>query len=217
MIQRRALLAAASLAALGPAFAQGLGVPAPVAAAPPRVAVDTVKIMSFACSFCLASETHDRIISDAVLRTGGRFVRAPIPVGDNASGWRERAYYAARDMDAEFGEVVKQSLYRGLQESEVALDNVTQLYHWFLQDIPKHEHRFNKLFEQTQAAKSEAAMIRAIQLTKNVGASQLPTYVLLVGGTVRATLDTTNSKGTSLAALRDDVIDRLEKLTNPKL
>ena len=172
--------------------------------------------MSFACSFCLASEAQDKLISNAAIRTGGRFVRAPIAVGEGETGWRERTYYAARDLAPALGETVKQSIYRGLQEADVALNDVTQLYYWFLQDIPKEEQHFDKLFERAKGKESEAALNRAVQLVENSGAQILPSYVLLTAGRIQATLDTSTSKNTSLSSLREDTIARIEALTTPK-
>lgn len=215
MTSRRSFIAMSSAALALPAFAQGIpGLSGPAAAV--KRPVDVVKVMSFACSFCLEAESHDRLIEAAVSRTGGRFVRGPVPVEDGATGWRERTYYAARDMDPKFGELVKNSIYRGLQDSAVPLDQLTQLYYWFLQDIPNEEARFNALFERAQAASSNDAMVRAIQLTKNAGARLLPTYILLVDSVIQTALDTSSSKGSSITALREEVIARVEKLSNPK-
>lgn len=180
------------------------------------IPVDVVKVMSFSCSFCYAAESHDRMILVAAGKSGGRFVRAPIPVEEGASGWRERTYYAARDLDPKLGEAVKESIYRGIQESEVTLNDLTQLYYWFVQDIPAFENRFNALFEKAQAPSSNDALLRAIRLVKNSGVSQLPTYILLSAGAVQATLDSSNSRGTSLPALRDDVIAQIDKISNQK-
>lgn len=214
MLNRRIFLTGLASTAFVPAQAQLLGVPTgPVKA--PATPVDVVKIMSFACSFCLAAESQDRLIAAAAGRTRGRFVRAPIPVGEGETGWRERTYYAARDMEPALGEAVKQSIYRGLQDADVALNDVTQLYYWFLQDIPNQEQHFDKLFELAKGKESEAALRRAVQLVQNSGAQLLPSYVLLTAGRIQTTLDTSTSKTTSLSSLREDTIARIEALTLP--
>lgn len=210
-MDRRIFVTLACGAALCAAGRSALAQPTPSAKP-----VDVVKIMSFGCSFCYAAEAHDRMITTAATKTGGRFVRAAIPAEDGATGWRERTYFAARDLDPAFGDAVKQSIYRGVQESDITLNDLTQLYYWFLQDIPAYEARFNKLFELAQAPAAQEALMRAVRLVKNSGASQLPTYVLLVDGAIQATLDSSNSRGTSLAALRDDVLAQVEKLSNRK-
>jgi hypothetical protein len=216
MFNRRKFLAGIATSALVPAHAQLIGVPTgPLKT--PDTPVDVVKIMSFSCSFCLSAESQDPIIETVAKRTKGRFVRAPIPVGGEDDGWRERTYYAARDMDSQLGETVKQSIYRGVQETGVPLNNLTQLYYWFLQDIPKMERHFDKLFELTKGPESQNALNRAIQLVRSSGAQLLPTYVLLVSGRIQATLDSSTSQNTSLSSLREDTIARIEALTIPKI
>ena len=178
-----------------------------------RVPVDVVKIMGFTCSFCLSAEAQNKAIARAAIESGGRFVRAPIPVTAADTGAREKLYYAARDMDPALGEAVKQSLYRGLQETEVPLNDLLQLYYWLLQDIPEHESKFNLLFERAQGVEAAEALKRAERLVVNSGAQFLPTYVLLTGGKIRAALDTRTSPNPALTSLRDAVISNVESLS----
>lgn len=201
MLDRRSairLLAAVAAGAVAPAtFAQS----APV---------DVVKVMSFSCSFCLAAEVQDRAIEEAVRAQGGRFVRAPIPESADAPGYRERVYYAARDLEPRFGETVKASLYKGTQDAQVALESYAQLYYWLLQDIPNEEPRLARLFELAQAHPAASALQRAIALTVNAGVERLPTYVLLSAGRVTSTLDTATTGAKSMAGLREAVIAKLQ-------
>lgn len=213
MISRRLILIS-GLGSVG--FARAADTFAPSAGGKvlaPRVPVDVVKIMGFTCSICLSAEAQDKAIAKAATDSGGRFVRAPIPVTVADTGAREKLYYAARDMDPALGEAVKQSLYRGLQETEVPLNDLLQVYYWLLQDIPQHEGKFNLLFERAQGAEAADALKRAELLVANSGAQFLPTYVLLTGGKIRAALDTRTSPNPALTSLRDAVISNVESFS----
>jgi len=183
----------------------------PAGAQAPAV-VDVVKVMSFSCSFCFAAEAQDPLIEREVVRRGGRFVRAPIAETAVASGYRERAYYASRELGVEFSEQVKRSLYRGTQEAQVQLQSYPQVYYWLLQDMPQKEDRLVKLIELAQRPEAGEALLRAGRLTVRAGVQRLPTYVLLVDGQVVASLDSTTTGATSMAALREAVLSRIEKI-----
>jgi hypothetical protein len=223
MFQRALLgLASLTLGALVCSSAAANGaIPAPASApraavAPKYFVVDVVKIMSFSCSVCLSSESQDGLIEAETAQTGGRFVRAPIPVQDGENGVREKVYYAARDIDARFGEAVKVSIYKALHESGVQLNDLTQIYYWLMQDMPEHESRFNQLFKAAAEPGAADPLGRAARLVKSAGATQLPTYVLLVNGVIQGSFDPTTSKSGSLSSLREDVVSRVKFLANPK-
>jgi len=174
--------------------------------------VDVVKVMSFACNFCRASEAQDPLIERAVRFRRGRFIRAPIGASAGSAGYREQVYYASRDMDEEFSERIKMSLYKGTQEALVALEAYVQVYYWLLQDMPKEELRLNKLIELAQQPPAAAALQRAVSLTISAGVERLPTYVFLSRGNVVATLDTSTTGTTSMAGLREAVLEKLQTL-----
>lgn len=205
----RSLVAIPAMGLLGaPGLAKAAG---GAGSAKPRKIYDVAKVMSFACSFCLASESQDRAIEQAVKRQGGRFVRAPIAETAGAQGHRERVYYAARDLDADFGEKVKSSLYRGTQEAQVTLEMYAQVYHWLMQDMPDEEVRIYKAIEAAQQSAAGAALQRAAALTISAGVARLPTYVVLNGSSIVAAMDSSTTGATSMSALREAVLAKISE------
>jgi hypothetical protein len=201
-----------SLLHLG-AFSAGV-LTAPAAFAQPARpdTVDVVKILSFSCNLCRASEAQDPLIERIVRARRGKFVRAPIGASADSAGYRERTYYASRDMDEEFSERIKMSLYKGTQDALVSLEAYVQVYYWLLQDMPEEELRLNKLIELAQQPQAAAALQRAVSLTISAGVEKVPTYVFLSRGYVVATLDTSTTGTTSMAGLREAVLEKLQTL-----
>lgn len=197
-------LGAATLPLSVPAWAQ-----AQPSAPLVRRSVDVVKVMSFACSFCLAAEAQDTAIEAASAATGGKFVRAPIPETAVAPGNREKTYYAARDLSPLFGERVKASLYRGTQDAQVQLAAFAQLYYWLLQDMPEEEANIARAIENAQKGEAAAALERAVRLTISAGVELLPTYVLVSNGQIVASMDTSTTGAKTMSALREAVITRI--------
>ena len=176
--------------------------------------VDVVKIMSLTCPVCRAAEAHDPAIERAVQDYGGRFVFAPLPTeAENATGAKERVYYAARDIDASTASAVKYSLYKGAQDMGIQLTDYMQIYTWLSQDAPQLESKFEPLFEKAQGDAASNALKRAVRLASQAGVGALPAYVILVDGQVTASLDPQAVPGNSLLTLRDEVIARVRKLS----
>lgn len=175
--------------------------------------IDVVKIMSFSCSVCLAAEAQDRSIAAAVTAKHGKFIWAPVPTQDEDTGARERTYYAARDLDPALGSYVKASIFKGSQERGLALFDFMQLYSWLQQDLPDQEKQLDALFKRAQAEESAASLRRAIRLALNAGSQGLPSYIILVNGEIKATLDPSSANAGSLSALRDLVISRVDALS----
>jgi len=176
--------------------------------------VDVVKIMSLTCPVCRAAETHDPAIERVVVAGGGRFVYAPLPTEpENASGAKERIYYASRELDANTAAAVKYSLYKGAQDMGIQLTDYMKAYTWLSQDVPQLEPKFNQLFEKAQGDAALNSLKRAVKLASQAGVSSLPGYVILVDGEVTALLDPQSVPGNSLLTLRDEVIARVRKLS----
>lgn len=180
-----------------------------------RNIVDVVKIMSFSCGFCLAAEAHDPAIENAVKTAGGKFVRAPVPVLEEDTGAREMLYYASREMGPEFANRVKVSLYKGAQDAEVSLYNFMQVYAWVTQDLSADEPKFQELFKRAQSKEGKDALARAARLASAAGVSSLPSYVIMVNGSIKAVLDNSSEAGSSMANLRNNVISKIESLSKP--
>lgn len=172
--------------------------------------VDVVKVMNFTCSFCLAAENTDNSIEAAVAETGGKFVRAPVPLDEKESGAKERVYYAARDMSPQFAVKVKDSLYRGAQEALVGLSTYLEVYTWMLQDLPKEEASFNELFKRAQDPSTKNALDRALALIAKAGIEQVPSYVLLKNGVIDSVFDV--RAGESPAVVRQNLIQKIQQI-----
>jgi hypothetical protein len=205
---RRTVLQAA--AAFCAAVALSPGAAAAQAAAP---RVDVVKIMSFSCPVCRSAEAQDKPIAQTVSSYGGKFIWAPLPTGESLSGAKETVYYASREIPGAMSEAVKQSLYKGVQDMAVPLDDLLQVYVWFQQDMPDGEAKFKPVFDIAQKASARQALGRAAKLATEAGVQSLPAYILLVDNQVAGVLDPTNVSGGSLTALREAVIARIHKLS----
>lgn len=176
--------------------------------------VDVVKIMSLTCPMCRAAEAHDPAIERAVQERGGHFVYAPLPTeAENATGAKERVYYASRDIDATTSAAIKYSLYKGAQDMGIQLTDYIQIYTWLSQDVPQLEPKFGALFEKAQGDAASKALKRAVRLASQAGVGALPAYVIVVDGQVTALLDPPSVPSNSLLTLRDEVIARVRKLS----
>jgi protein-disulfide isomerase len=173
--------------------------------------VDVVKIMSFSCSYCYSSESHDERISSAVRAQGGRFVSAPVPTHPEDTGERERVYYAARDISEEFGKKVKAALYRGTQGNGIEMHTFSQTLSWLSQNIGEGlSEQLAQLNQRAYSPEAEAALARAARLAVNAGVDQLPSYILLDGAAI---LEVVSNPGnsTSMATVRDSVLAALKQ------
>lgn len=204
-MRRRTLLASGLAAAVAPqAFAQSAWI---------RPTYDVVKVMSFTCGFCAQSESQDALIEAAIRPWGGKYLSAPIPASADAPGYRERAYYAARDFGPQFAARVKAALYKGSQERGLTLSDFSQVYHWLVQEMPDAELQLDKLITAAQAPEAAAALDRAVRLTVAAGVQLLPTYVVLERGTIQVVLDSSVAGTTSMSALREALLRRIDSMT----
>ncbi|MCC5609609.1 hypothetical protein LC612_23235 [Nostoc sp. CHAB 5834] len=203
-ISRRALLGA-SAALLSPSlFAEE------------QRGVDVVKIMSFACAFCLQAEAHDRRIELEVKAGRGTFVWAPLPSHPEDTGDKERVYYAARDHDARMGAEVKASFYKGMQERGINLFSFAEAHAWLSQDLPQYEAALATVFTKAQSVEGEKPLTRAYKLAASASVSQVPAYILLKNGVIDSALDTSYGEAKTIPALRDAVLERINKLNSGK-
>lgn len=186
--------------------------PAVAQAQSPRV--DVVKVMSFSCPVCRASEAHDPAIARALQELGGRLVSAPVPTGsERETGVRERVYYASRDKGPTVEGSIKSALYKGAQDMAVPLDDYLQVYTWLQQTQPAMEADINAIVHAAQQPAAGSALARAVRLANNAGVTSLPAYVLLADNQIVTLLDPTSVSGNSLMALRDEVISRARKFS----
>jgi 2-hydroxychromene-2-carboxylate isomerase len=144
--------------------------------------VSIVKVLSFGCSVCRASETHDAELKTAARLHGGQFAYAAMPPSLETPA-RELAYYAARDMGHEAQ--ARQSLYKGSQDRGLPLSEPVQASVWLQDDIGLDG---STLSQGISGAKARDALDRALGLAAQGGVQRLPTYLLVRGGVVVATV-----------------------------
>lgn len=173
--------------------------------------LDVVKILNLSCPVCRAAESQDPAIARVVQGLGGRFVWAPVPVGEDANGSKERVYYAARDLSSEIGNRIKQSLYKGIQDMGISLNDYMPIYTWLQQDVPDLEPRFDELFRQAQSATNERALGRAVVLANTAGVQMLPGYIILLNGQVESLVDPSSTASGTVLAMRDELVARIQK------
>jgi len=184
-----------------------------LAAAPVTLAADklvVVKVLSFSCNVCKASESQDGFIRGALRAHGGEFVPAPIPMSSQNYS-RELAYYAARRQGGEIEPKVRASLYQGAQDYGYPLSNDVQVLDWLRFDLDEaldHE----RLAKELRSPETEAAMKRAVRLALSAGAQSLPTYVLLEGSHIVQTFDPSMAGNPpSLTVLRTQVVQAINE------
>jgi hypothetical protein len=181
--------------------------------APAKHVVNVVKIMAFSCPVCRAAEAQDTVIERAAKSTGGSFVWAPVPSDATESGSKEMVYYASRSFSRELADKVKLVLYKGQQDLSIPLGEPPQVYNYFQQQLPDmSEEDFKRLFELGQGDAARKSLARAASLASSAGVQAVPTYILIVDGHPVVSLDPTTVQGGSLTVLRDEVINRINKL-----
>jgi protein-disulfide isomerase len=198
-MRRREVLQAAVLAALGSA-----GQVARAAQGPQNV----VKFLLFSCPICRAAEGIDPAIAGAASATGGRLVQAPLPVeGDYSAHF----YYAARQLAPAFEEKVRASLYKGVQDMGIPMNDAFRVFVWLQQDLgAEKDFPWNGLMQMAAGSEVRSALGRAARLAASMGLTNTPSYVLVADNRPVALYDPTSvTPANSLSALRDTVITRI--------
>lgn len=163
--------------------------------------VSVVKVLSFGCPVCRASEAMDPDIAKAVRSYGGKFVYAAMPLEPGNLN-RELAYYAARDLGAE--EAARASLYKGSQDYGLTFSDPVQAVVWLQDDAGIDGARLGAAVTGDDARQ---ALGRAVRLAAKAGVQKLPAYLLLRDGEVLAVL---SAEGTSsLFALKKKVVEEI--------
>jgi hypothetical protein len=160
-----------------------------------------VKIISFDCSVCYASENLDQPIRQAILDKGGRFLVAPLPRVETQV--RERFYYTLRDTYPD--------LFKGTQDLNYPLTEISDTMDWLSQDVNDSRIDWDKIAVAVQAPEAGEPIKRAIALAYKAGAQLTPTYVLVRDGNVISTFDINSASNPSLSALRQAVLDALKQ------
>lgn len=175
-------------------------------------AADVVKIINFSCPVCRASESLDISIRDAVSASGGHFVPAPIPP-DETSGARERVYYASRNQGSQVEELVRRSIYHGVQDLEMPLDDNAQTTSWLEDDLTNGPVKvnFTQLIQDADSADAAQALARAARLALRGGVQALPAYLVLKNNQIIAAFDPQSAGSGSLLNLRDAVVKAVQQ------
>lgn len=170
--------------------------------------IHVVKFINFSCPVCRSSELLDAPIRERVEGQGGRFVVAPLPRG--RSDARERFYYALRELGPKMELRVRQSLYRGAQDMGYPLADVPQTLDWLMIDLNTEGINWTNVLTDVNGTEPTAAVHRAVRLALRVGLQVVPTYILVQGDEVLATLDPP-SVGGELSQLRTAVLKALQE------
>ena len=173
--------------------------------------VDVVKILSFACPTCRASEAQDRYIESRLETVGGRLLWAPVPTIAGNTGERERVYYAARAEGRVIESRVRASLYKAVQDMGLSLPDLTSVYTWLQSDLPDLEGKLDSLFDRAASNESKNALARALRLGMTAGISSLPSYLLVANSTVLTLVDPSSATNGNILALRDSVVSAIEQ------
>jgi len=175
-------------------------------------AVDVVKIMNFSCPVCRASESLDESIKDALVKSNGSFVPAPLPATDSSSA-RESVYYASRLQGPRIEALVRKSLYKGAQDMEMPLEDVAQTTAWLEDDLTAGPVAINweQLVQDADSPQIASAIGRAARVALKAGAQKLPTYVVLKNNQVIGAFDPDSVGSSSLISLRDAVVKAIHQ------
>lgn len=172
--------------------------------------VDIVKIMSFSCQVCAASESADPILEREVAKTGGRFISAPIPTVDTDTGAKEAFYYAARNLDSNFGKAVKREFYSAIQEKGISLDSKEAILSLLQRRLPDYDNLFDQAFSSAELPATRNSIGKAFSLAKQVNATDTPTYILLVNGEITYSTSVVENKG-SVVDTKNTLLNQISK------
>jgi len=172
--------------------------------------VNVVKIMNLSCPVCRASEFQDAPIRQVVSSYGGKLVLAPVPA-QGGTGAAEKVFYASRDQGDDIADAVRTSLFKGAQDMGQPFTDVSQVVVWLQSDLTNQKIDWPALIVAANAPAAESSLGRAAALAVQTGAASLPTYIVLKGTTVFATVDPETVNHGSLVSLRDAVIDSVKK------
>lgn len=181
---KRVLLAAALLSLL------------PAAGADTRPAL--VEIANFDCPFCREMSSHHERIERAAKRAGLRFVYAPIPNDGQAhTAWRERLYYAARNLPISEG-LTRRALLDA-QEANHAIHTPEALIAWM--DLKVHEVDWARFVsDHVRSASSIAPVERSLRLAARAKVDSYPSFLLV------------SNQGIELIPLKGEVSEQAEAL-----
>lgn len=177
--------------------------------------IDVVKVVSFGCPVSRASEHLDARIQEELRRYGGKFVFSPFPAEadakDDNSGARERVYFASRAFGPFAEQKIRTSLFKGVQDMGLPLNDYMQVFTWLSRDVPELSTKYADIFRQAQEDKARESLSKTAYLAQMSGASALPGYIILVNGEVKTVIGPDDVPGGALPKVRDLVISTIHK------
>lgn len=154
--------------------------------ADPRPAL--VEIANLDCPYCREMGEHHERIERSARRAGVRFVYAPVPTDSSAqSAWRERVYYAAREIPG-----IERDLRRALLQTQDAphpIRSLEQVTTWLDMTLPNVRWQAF-VRDYVDDPESLAPIERSIRLAASAGVTSYPSFVFV------------SSQGVELIALR---------------
>lgn len=185
----------------GAVLAMGLSAGATAAdtdedAAADRRPVALVEFASFDCQFCQAMDAHHAAIETAAEKAEIEYRYAPLPSDTNLErAWRERTYYASREIPGISQDVREAFLTAG--KTGVPLDNLDEVLALLQLNVP--QVRWNQFSEdRIQDRSSAEAIERAIQLAGRAGLRKYPAFAVV------------SHSGVELLSLPSDVDEKAE-------
>lgn len=172
-----------------------VGVSAGATAAEPRP-VALVEFASFDCQFCQAMSAHHPAIEAAVEDAELEYRYAPLPSHTSLErAWRERTYYASREIPGIAEEVREAFLAAG--KTGVPLENLDEVLAHLELHVP--QVRWNQFSEdRIQDRSSVEAIERAIRLAQRAELREYPAFAVV------------SRSGVELLSLTGDVDEKAE-------
>ena|SRR5690554_71070 len=153
-----------------------------------------VEFASFDCPYCQAMSAHHADIERVAARAGIEYRYAPLPShGRYEAAWRERAYYASRELP-DIATTVKDA-FLAAGEAGVPLDDLDAVVAHLEIHAPRvHWDAFTR--DYIQSNESLAALERAVRLAGRAGLRSYPAFAVIGAG------------GVELLNLPSDVADK---------
>lgn len=175
--------------------------------------VDVVKILSFSCAVCYASESQDPVIKQAVEDLGGKYIKAPVVSVMEDSGAMAKTYYASRKFAPGIAAKVNDSFFKATQVMGIQANDMSQAYAWLQQDLFSvlDEKTLNSLMAAADGPEANASFSRALVIAKTAGVNSIPAYVFMRNGRFVASIDPAIAPG-GPSVLREAVLKKLVEL-----
>lgn len=137
-----------------------------------------VEIANFHCPYCFMMEPFSSKIEQAVEEKGGRFVFAPISVGEQGP-WGDYVYYALRQYGKGTEAAVRKALFKGGVYMQIGYENPHQALSVIEQVLKTLPDEYDTLLNEVYADSTKASVEKALFLASDAGVNLLPAFILL--------------------------------------